>query len=159
MMNGKPADRSEVEAYPKIERDVGYNPARFLDMDLVETGDATIQSNRALVRAVIRGLQSVATVRAWDGVERNLARKVYDREPRQPILDWLAEREAELQERGDLDERLEAEDIPPREERCQPRSAADYDAMSAPTPMPESYRLWGTPSERLAEKARARAER
>lgn len=150
---GKPADRSSHPAYPSIEADLGYNPARFLDHDLLETGDRdTTESNRQLVRAVIRGLQSVAAVRAWRGVELNLAHEVYDREPRHPVLEWLAEREAELEEDGDLDERLAAASIPPREERATRRTASDYREMPVAKPRPSCAIQWGTPTEQLAEK-------
>lgn len=148
----KPADRSEHPSYPSIKADLGYNPARFLNHDLLETGDGgTTESNQMLVRAVIRGLGSVAAVRAWTVVERNLAHQVDDREPRQPVLDWLAEREAELEGQGDLKDRLEAAEIPPREERVDRRTASDYREMPTVTPRPSCAIQWGSPSEQLAE--------
>lgn len=154
--DGKPADRTDHERFPTFEARYGYDAGRFLDQDLLEDGSRhTTSSNRHLVRAVIRGLPSVERCRAWAAVERQLATR-QDREPREPILEWLDEREAELEQQGDLDERLAI--VPDRDERVEQRSAADYEAMPTVTPMPPCARLWGSPSERLAETACRRGE-
>jgi hypothetical protein len=74
------------------------------------------------------------------------------------VIEWLEDREEWLLEHGDREERLDFDAIPPREERVEPRTAEDYEQMPTPTPIPECSQLWGTPSERLAEKARQRQQ-
>ncbi|WP_224332868.1 hypothetical protein [Haloprofundus halobius] len=91
------------ERFPHLAADIGEDPARFLDRDLVERGPRkTDTTSLRLVKARIRGIDSLAVCRAWQAVERRL-----DRGPRDGILELLEERDAWLVENGDRDERLE----------------------------------------------------
>jgi hypothetical protein len=98
MMGGRPRDRDK---FPNVQEDIGEDPARYLDVERVE--------ELQLARARIRGIDFIAVVRAWKAVERNLY-------PRPKVLEWLDEREAELKEIGDRDERMAAQDIEARRE-------------------------------------------
>jgi hypothetical protein len=152
--DGKPADLSDRERFPVLRERYGYDPARFLDQPLLESGErSTAESGQMLARAVIDGIDHLEKYRAWIAVERRI-----ERGPREAVLEWIEEREAWLEEHGDREERLDYEAIPDREERVEPRSAEEYEAMPVRTPQPDSYRLWGSPSERLAEKARRREQ-
>lgn len=151
MTRGKPANKSERERFPKLAEEIGEDPARFLDHDLVERGSSrTSSTGQDLLRARIRGIDEKKIARAWIAVERRL-----DRGPRSTVLEWLEDRLAYLEDHGDREERLDFDSIPPREERVTPRTAEAYESMETVTPKPRSYELWGSPSERLAEKARA----
>lgn len=88
-MRNKGIDR---EQFPSLQEDIGEDPARFLDRDLL--------SERNLALARIRGIDHLAVCRAWIAVERRI-----DRGPRQRILDELQDREEFLQHSGDRDER------------------------------------------------------
>jgi len=83
--------------FPDLRDHLGEDPARFLDQPLFGT-----HSNPGrLMRDRIRGIDEVEVVRAWRAVERNL-----DRGPRDKVLEWLDEREDELEEIGDRPDRL-----------------------------------------------------
>lgn len=88
-MNTRMLDREE---FPNLREDIGEDPARYLDHDyflMCET-----------IRARIRGIDSFAVLRAWEAVERRI-----DRGPRDKVLEWLEEREAELGEIGEREDR------------------------------------------------------
>jgi hypothetical protein len=91
------ADR---ERFPGLRDDLGEDPARFLDRPLFD-GDEHTASPGAIMRARIRGIDYLATLRAWKAVERNL-----DRGPRDRVIEMLEDREQWLLEHGDRDERL-----------------------------------------------------
>lgn len=97
------ADRA---SFPDLREHVGHDPARWLDWSLMDNDD-----QRRLVRSLIRGLNDIATVRAWMGIERRLGRGPDDG-PREQVMGWLEDREAELQTRGraDLDDWLDDQD-------------------------------------------------
>ena len=100
-MSRRPSTRRE--RYPEIEADIGEDPARFLDYDF-EANDGM----RTTALARIRGIDRIATVRAWIGVERAL-----DRPTREHIIEALQEREATLEEIGERPDRLEYGPHPP----------------------------------------------
>lgn len=90
--------------YPDVKRAIGEDPARFLDHQLVERGPAhTDETMQRLVRARIRGIDRRDVAARWLAVERDL-----ERGPRRTIIDWLTDRMAELDERGDRPDRLPA---------------------------------------------------
>lgn len=96
MMGGKSRDR---ERFPGLAEDIGEDPARYLDVDRID--------DLELARARIRGVDFLATLRAWRAVERNLSeRDVVSEHHRQRVMEWLDEREAELEEIGERDDRL-----------------------------------------------------
>lgn len=98
----KPAAGSE--SYPwteNLKADIGEDPARYLAVDRVD--------DLHLARARIRGIDFLATLRAWRAVERRLA-------DRDKVHEWLDERESELEEIGDRDERMADQDIEARRE-------------------------------------------
>lgn len=157
-MNGKPAHLSDREGFPVLRERYGYDPARFLDQTLMESGESsTAESGQMLARAVIRGIDTLEKCRAWRAVELRLADR-YDREPREAVLGWIEEREAFLEEHGDREDRLDYDSIPDREERVERRTAEEYEAIPNRTPQLEAHTAWGSPSERLAERARAREQ-
>lgn len=71
-----------------MKPDIGENPAQFLDYDFVEN-----DGMRELALARIRGIDRIAAVRAWIGVERALGRPARDR-----IIRALQDRGATLRE-------------------------------------------------------------
>lgn len=152
----KPASSSDVPEWRRrLKQEIGEDPGRFLDAELVERGpNHTDQTNQRLVRARIRGIDRAEVARAWIAVERRLASE-HDREPRQRVLELLEDRLKYLEDHGDREERVDLDAVPPVEERVDRRTAEEYEAMPTATPRPESYLLWGSPTERLAEKARA----
>jgi hypothetical protein len=77
---------------------LGENPARFLVEEIAaDTGDGTTGE---LIFARIRGIATTELVDYWEGVERWLAMRA-DREPREDVLEALAERREELAEHGE----------------------------------------------------------
>lgn len=93
------------EQFPGLKDDIGEDPARFLDHELV-----TDEDMRRLVFARIRGIDTIAACRAWIAVERNL-----DRGPREKIIETLQARIDMLEEIGERPDRLEyweSRDIP-----------------------------------------------
>lgn len=100
---GRPAG-SAREYPPKIEEiaeQIGENPARYLDQNLVETGPShTTSSGRPLFIARVRGIDYIGVANAWIIVERELA-KFRDREPRQRVIELLERRRDHLIENGE----------------------------------------------------------
>jgi hypothetical protein len=84
------------ERYPELRDDIGEDPARFLDYDLVQN-----EAKRELALARIRGIDKIAKVRGWIAVERGLNRPM-----RTGIIRALEEREDELEEIGERPDRL-----------------------------------------------------
>ena len=99
MMGGRTRDR---ETFPTLAEDIGEDPARYLDVDRVE--------DLKLAKARIRGIDYLGVLRAWQAVERNLASNgVVSEHHRRQVMEWLEEREVELEEIGERDERVEAD--------------------------------------------------
>lgn len=88
-MRGRSRD---YPSFPEIEAELGYNPARFLDHEIKRTEctkDLTI-------RGLIRGIQAVATLRAWIEIEVALERG-RNGGPRQQVITWLNRRQAQIE--------------------------------------------------------------
>jgi hypothetical protein len=84
-------------AFPEIEAQLGYNPARFL----VPTDDARDELSWATrVKAFIRGLDDVETIRAWLTVEAALELGA-NGGPRKKVIKWLNQRQAVLEGTAD----------------------------------------------------------
>lgn len=83
-------------AFPAIDQ-IGYNPARFLDSLIERTECATDLT----VAALIRGIQEIATIRAWIAVEVELRRA--DGGLRREIIQQLNRQQAELREETTTD--------------------------------------------------------
>jgi hypothetical protein len=107
MMGGRTPDR---ERFPEIAEEIGEDPARWLDRDLLEStpGD---QSEKWFLRKRIDGIASLEVARKWAEVEREL-----ERGPRDPVLDMIKERVAYFNRHGTLEELLEETDIEARRE-------------------------------------------
>lgn len=106
---------TDRETFPAIREQHGEDPARYLDRDLVERDgtrvtygtdhrgrttantrpDEDTSPHGERVRQRIEGIRSVELLRAWRAVERRLGRGP-DGGPRQKVLDWIDDREEEL---------------------------------------------------------------
>jgi len=104
-------DRSDRLRCPKLVEQIGEDPARWLDRDLLA------DSQRAeIIRTLIDGMDSIQRVRAWKGVEKKLAnddanddaRHPLD-EPRAAIMQRLDQREEWLKLHGERADRLPEE--------------------------------------------------
>lgn len=116
---------SDRARYPEIKEEIGEDPARWLDEDLwrrgmtrtkqrgsgyhsqvVLTEDEDVSHYGELVKARIRGIDSLEVLARWQAVERDLGRGE-DGGPRQLVIDLLQERASELEEIGERPDRLE----------------------------------------------------
>jgi hypothetical protein len=96
MMGGKSRDRAETQA----KQHIGEDPARYLDVDRV--------SDLELARARIRGIDFIDVLRCWRAVVTKLhERGVVSEHHRAKVMEWLDEREQELDEIGERDDRVE----------------------------------------------------
>lgn len=86
------------ETFASLRDQIGEDPARFLDHRIF--GNPCGMGR--LMHARIQGIDDLETIRAWRAVERNI-----DRGPRDRVLEWLDEREQELEEIGERPDRLE----------------------------------------------------
>ncbi|WP_276258148.1 hypothetical protein [Haloglomus litoreum] len=80
-----------------IAADIGEDPGRWLDRELVERGPG--HTDRTLQRAVharIKGIRSREVLDAWQAVEVRI-----ERGPRQQIMAWLNQRDKTLKERDE----------------------------------------------------------
>lgn len=93
---------ADVHDFPRLEEQIGENPARFLRRT----------SREQVALAVIRGIETGERARAWRAVERRLA-GVHDREPRSKILNALerAEEQARFETVAERREWLESVEI------------------------------------------------
>jgi hypothetical protein len=111
------SDRAE---YPDRKQEIGEDPARWLDQDLLErtavqqevdptsefgeirlVEDTDVSTPGQLVLSRIRGIDSKLVIRHWLEVEHDL-----DRGPRDTIVDALQERAETLKEIGERPDRL-----------------------------------------------------
>jgi hypothetical protein len=95
------------EAVPEWRRaiagDLGEDPARWLDRDLVERGPAhTDRTMQRAVHARIQGIRTREIIDAWQTVEVRLDREAC---PRQRVMAWLNQRDQELKERDEPTQR------------------------------------------------------
>lgn len=81
----------DYPAFPDIEQELSYNPARFLD-STIERTDCTTDLT---VTALIHGINDIETIRAWIAVEVDLGRN--DGGPRREIIKQLNRRQAQLE--------------------------------------------------------------
>jgi hypothetical protein len=96
MIGGRTRDRAETDA----KQHIGEDPARYLDVERV--------SDLKLAKARIRGIDFIAVLRCWRRAEMQLhERGVVSEHHRSTVMRWLDERESELEEIGDRDERVE----------------------------------------------------
>lgn len=126
---GSPAATGDVPDWQRRIRDqIGEDPARYLDKDLLEPPlmrtetvrrnhhdevrlipDRDVAPEGIMAIARIRGIDKLERVRAWQAVERRLGRGS-DGGPREFIMDALDEREQTLLEIGDRSDRIESGD-------------------------------------------------
>lgn len=92
------SDSAELPEWREAIRDeIGEDPGRWLDRDLVEYGpDKTDRTNKRAVHARIKGIRSRDVIDAWQTVEVRLER---DGCPRQQIMAWLNRQDARLKQR------------------------------------------------------------
>lgn len=132
-MNGR-GSRRDRERFPDLKADIGEDPARFLDYPVLSS-KSEVGSPLLLARARIRGIDNLATLRAWMAIERRL-----DRGPRAKVLNWLDERERELEAIGERPERNEyrdGRDIPEKEVRFLDEDGEIRDRSSATSKISE----------------------
>lgn len=79
-------------SFPDIEDQLGYNPARFLDVSADAQDSIGETSELVMAESVIQGIEDVETIQAWFTVEAQL-----DRGPRRKVIDWLDQRKSALQ--------------------------------------------------------------
>jgi len=91
------------ESFPVLQEQIGEDPGRYLDCDLV--GPDVDDGRVMLVRARIRGIDSIETVRAWIAVERRLGHGPADG-PREGIIRLLDQREERLEDIRERPDRL-----------------------------------------------------
>ncbi|GGK64504.1 hypothetical protein [Haloarcula sebkhae] len=101
-------DRRERLRCPRLEEDIGEDPARWLDQDLLSHPD-----RRKLVFSLIDGIDSIERVRAWRSIERKLANNRFAEKARNPlekprakIMQRLDQREEWLELHGERPDRL-----------------------------------------------------
>jgi hypothetical protein len=117
-----------VPAFPDIKQQLGYNPARFL----VPTADAMDElSWTTRVKAFIRGMDDVATVRAWLRVEAALELGA-NGGPRKKVIRWLNQRQAVIEGRDVPVDDTEHTAAAARDETTEP-----VDEPGPPTPSNE----------------------
>jgi len=134
------ADRSERERFPEVAEEIGEDPARWLDHDmlkqtlvrqevdpnsefgqmrLVEDNDKNSTFGK-MFRARVRGIDKLFVIRKWLEVEHEL-----DRGPRhKQVIEPLKERAQDLKENGERSHYL-------------PLKHRDYDRDLAPVDGPE----------------------
>jgi len=136
------SDRAE---YPDRKQEIGEDPARWLDQDLLErtvvrqevdptsefgemrlVEDTDVSTPGQMILGRIRGIDSLLIIRHWMEVEHDL-----DRGPRDTIVDALQERADELKEIGERPDRLPAGPRRPPEMTYEPSVAPVQDQRTA----------------------------
>lgn len=92
-----PGFRGDRATFPTLREEIGEDPARFLDVPLLASAGASTPFG--LARARIRGIDRIATAKAWIAVERALARG--DEGPRDRVIQLLEDRIDVLEEHGE----------------------------------------------------------
>lgn len=166
---GSPASTSTVPEWRRrLRDDLGEDPGRFLDRDLLSRPaayhrvaddhggvrmearpDTACSTAAALVEARIQGIDRRDRLSAWKAVERRL-----DRGPRKPVIELLEQRERELEELGERPDRLddqERRDPEPTESVVEwpERDGGERSAMFS------SDRVFGGPTEADVEEGSA----
>jgi len=93
------------EQFPSLQEDIGEDPARWLDRELVG-GSSRAKDNKRFVAARVRGIDKLPVLRAWMAVERALGRGPNDG-PREGLMRLLEQRENFLQQAGERPDRLQ----------------------------------------------------
>lgn len=99
----------DVTEFPNLEDDLGHNPARFLDWEIVGAGshDKAVANGRSLLlKARIRGIDRIAAVRAYKAVERH-PDVGPTTGPREGVIRLLDQREEFLEEHGEREDNWE----------------------------------------------------
>lgn len=78
------------EQFPEVAHQIGEDPARFLDVPLVNSGVGS--SDFELAAARIRGIDDIEVANAWLRVEAQL-----ERGPRKGVVQRLNRRKADLE--------------------------------------------------------------
>ncbi|NHX37643.1 MULTISPECIES: hypothetical protein [Halolamina] len=116
----QPAGSGSRERFPRMQSDLGEDPARFLDRDLFDHGitrleerdapgyseasqrvvrDADVSASGEMIRDRIRGIDKIAVARAWKAIERRLERTPEG--GRDVVIGYLDDRIDELEADGE----------------------------------------------------------
>lgn len=139
------ADTFSRARYPERQDEIGEDPARWLDHDLLARSavrqqvdsdsqfdqvslveDTGVSTFGQLLRARIRGIDKLTVIRHWLEVEHDL-----DRGPRDTVVDLLQERADELKEIGERPDRIPHGPRMPPEWTFEPSLGDDIDQRSA----------------------------
>jgi hypothetical protein len=151
-----PGSRASHRRFPRAD-DLGEDPCRWLDRDLVHRDPDGDMDSRTWLRVRIDGIDELAVVRGWMCAERWLANED-GREVREGVMQLLRQRERELEGEGDRWERTDRAAARARKratvEQCETRDADWYRELAAsvgPGGMGSTAReAFGSPAEQLA---------
>ena len=87
------------ETFPEAVENIGHDPAKFLDRPLFG-GSAETSAPGLIIQDRIRGIDRLAVLAVYETVERRLADRL-EREPREKVLELIADRREELLENGE----------------------------------------------------------
>lgn len=99
----QPAQTHERREFPSLRAQIGEDPARWLDRSIADRNGHA--NRRGILEGLIAGMDSLARLRAWKAVERNLGRG-RDGGPRSWVIEQLDAREATLERIGERPDRL-----------------------------------------------------
>lgn len=110
----------ERRQFPDLKDAIGYDPARYLDVPLLETGIEGTPKIRVAI-SMIQGISRLGVANAWIAAERRLERAgdpddpdKPDPGPREQIMALLEAKVDYLVEHGDRPRELPTEDGPRR---------------------------------------------
>jgi hypothetical protein len=168
-----PTEHSPADAaadWPDWRREivaaVDEDPVRWLDRDLSRQRVGQLAGDRDTgcpveqwLRTRVDGIDDVGVVNAWKRAERELAARD-GREPRGVVMDLLDDRLRTLVTDGERWNRPATDpgSVPPRDERVDERTAADYRELADEAPIGVggmACEVWGSPAEQLARKREA----
>jgi hypothetical protein len=142
---------------------VDEDPVRWLDRDLSCQRVGQLADDRDTgypveqwLRTRVDGIDDVGVLNAWKRAERELAARD-GREPRAVVMDLLDDRLQTLVADGERWDRdaTDRGSVPPRDERVDERTAADYLELAEESPIGvggKAREVWGSPAEQLAAK-------
>jgi hypothetical protein len=165
-----PTEHSPADAaadWPDWRREivaaVDEDPVRWLDRDLSRQRVGQLAGDRDTgcpveqwLRTRVDGIDGIGVLNAWKRAERELAARD-GREPRAVVMDLLDDRLRTLVEDGERWDRdaTDRGSVPPRDERVDERTAADYRELAEESPIGvggKAREVWGSPAEQLAAK-------
>jgi hypothetical protein len=165
-----PTEHSPADAaadWPDWRREivaaVDEDPVRWLDRDLTRKRVGQLAGDRDTglpveqwLRTRVEGIDEVGVLNAWKRAEHELAARD-GREPRGVVMDLLDDRLRTLVTDGERWDRPETDrgSVPPRDERVDERTAADYRELADEAPIGvggKAREVWGSPAEQLAER-------